>query len=109
MLNGQYEDVDDLSQTDIKDCVTIWDTGSHAMGAQKCMSRPICCSGISKLTLTQPQSLSASGADMVYTQAIFAIVGALALEKGGAVANKVAKERILEPLGMKRTETGGKR
>ena len=53
--------------------------------------------------MNQPQSLSASGADMVYTQAVFAIVGALALEKGGAVANKVAKERILDPLGLKST------
>jgi large subunit ribosomal protein L15 len=41
---------------------------------------------------------------MVYTQAVFAIIGALALEKGGAVANQVAKERILEPLGMKRKQ-----
>ena len=38
---------------------------------------------------------------MVYTQAVFAIIGALALEQGGAVANKIAKERILEPLGLK--------
>lgn len=52
----------------------------------------------------QPKSLNASGADMVYAQAVLAIVGGLALEKGGAVANKVAKERILEPLGMKRKE-----
>ncbi len=37
---------------------------------------------------------------MVYAQAMFAIVGALALEKGAAVANEVARERLLEPLGI---------
>jgi hypothetical protein len=48
----------------------------------------------------QPESPAASGADMVHAQAVFAIIGALALEKGSAVANQVAKERVLEPLGM---------
>lgn len=47
-----------------------------------------------------PDSLVASGADMVYAQAIFAIIGALSLEQGGAVANKITKERILQPLGI---------
>lgn len=32
---------------------------------------------------------------------MYAIVGAIALEKGGYVANKIAQERILEPLGVK--------
>ena len=48
----------------------------------------------------QPSSLQASGCDMVYAQAMFAVVGALALEKGAAIANEVARERLLEPLGM---------
>ena len=55
------------------------------------------------LTSNQPDSLSASGADMVYAQAVFAVIGALALEQGGAVANRIAKEKILEPLGLKST------
>jgi len=38
---------------------------------------------------------------LVYAQAVFAIIGALALEAGGATANKIAKERILFPLGLK--------
>lgn len=47
---------------------------------------------------------------MVYAQAVFAIVGALALEKGGAVANKIAKERVLDPLmEPQRIPAGGSR
>lgn len=36
---------------------------------------------------------------MVFTQAVFAIVGAVALEKGGEAANRVAKEKVLERTG----------
>lgn len=32
---------------------------------------------------------------------MYAVVGAVSLEKGGYIANKVARERILEPLGVK--------
>ena len=32
---------------------------------------------------------------------MFAIVGAIAMDKGGHIANQVARERILEPLGVK--------
>ena len=38
---------------------------------------------------------------MVYAQALFAIIGALALEQGGAIANQVVRERILQPAGLK--------
>jgi large subunit ribosomal protein L15 len=34
---------------------------------------------------------------------MYALVGAIALEKGGLVANQVARERILAPLGFKLT------
>ena len=46
---------------------------------------------------------------MVYAQAMLAILGALALEQGLAVANKVANERIIKPLAMftSRTAQGG--
>lgn len=37
---------------------------------------------------------------MVYAQAVFAIIGGLALEQGGAVANRVVKERLLQQLGV---------
>lgn len=43
----------------------------------------------------QPDNLSASGSDVIYAQALAAIVGALALEQGSAVANRIAKERVL--------------
>ena len=42
---------------------------------------------------------------MVLTQAIFAIVGALAMEQGGTVANRVARERILLPAGLNDVST----
>lgn len=37
---------------------------------------------------------------MVYAQAILAVVGAIALQRGGEVANKIARERILDPLSL---------
>lgn len=37
---------------------------------------------------------------MVYAQAVLAIVGAIAMEQGGAVANKITRERIIRPLGI---------
>ncbi|KAL1970888.1 hypothetical protein VTN77DRAFT_2722 [Rasamsonia byssochlamydoides] len=48
-----------------------------------------------------PDDLQASGIDTVLTQTMYAIVGAIALEKGGRVANKIAQEKILAPLGLK--------
>ena len=38
---------------------------------------------------------------MVVAQSLFAIIGALALEQGGAVAAKVARERVLLPAGLR--------
>lgn len=38
---------------------------------------------------------------MVYTQAVLAIIGGIALEQGGAMANRIAKERVLVPMGFK--------
>jgi len=38
---------------------------------------------------------------MVYAQALYAIIGALALEQGGQVANRIARERILQPVGLR--------
>ncbi|KAL1981910.1 hypothetical protein VTN96DRAFT_2039 [Rasamsonia emersonii] len=50
-----------------------------------------------------PNDLRASGIDVVLAHTMYAIIGAIALEKGGLVANKVAQERILAPLGLKST------
>ena len=45
-------------------------------------------------------NLEGSGLPIVISQALYAIVGAVALQKGGDVANSVARERVLEPLGL---------
>jgi len=49
---------------------------------------------------SQARSLQASGLPIVLSQALYAIVGAVALQKGGEVAKDVAQDRILEPLGL---------
>lgn len=53
------------------------------------------------LTSAQQDNLDASGAALVYSQALMAVIGALALEQGSAVANRIARERVLLPLGLK--------
>lgn len=49
----------------------------------------------------KPENLANSGIDLVLAHTMYAVVGAIALEKGGYIANKIAQERILEPLGVK--------
>ena len=49
----------------------------------------------------QIRNMLGSGQPLVMTQAMYAIVGAVALEKGGKFANEVVRERILERLGMR--------
>lgn len=51
--------------------------------------------------LSQPARLRESGLDLVLANTMYAIVGAIALEKGGVVANEVAREALLIPLGFK--------
>ncbi|RDI76741.1 hypothetical protein Vi05172_g13277 [Venturia inaequalis] len=46
------------------------------------------------------ENLAASGIDVIAVQALYAIVGAVSLERGGAHANQLVKERILAPLGV---------
>jgi len=50
--------------------------------------------------LFQPSNLDASGIEAVLTTTLYAIIGAVALQKGGDVANRVARERVLKPLGI---------
>lgn len=45
-------------------------------------------------------NLDASGIDVVLTTTLYAIIGAIALQKGADVANAVAREKILKPLGI---------
>ncbi|PLB35745.1 mitochondrial 54S ribosomal protein mL57 [Aspergillus candidus] len=51
----------------------------------------------------KPQNLTTSGLDLVLTHTMYAVIGAISLEKGGHAANQVAQERILAPLGFKTT------
>jgi large subunit ribosomal protein L15 len=44
--------------------------------------------------------LNASGIEAVLTSALYAIVGAIALQKGGDVAARVAREKVLKPMGI---------
>lgn len=53
------------------------------------------------LTFYQPTNLEASGLELILAHTLYAVVGAVSLEKGGQYANEVAKERILAPLGVK--------
>ena len=48
----------------------------------------------------QPLRLGASGVDVVLTTSVYAIIGALALQKGGEYAGQVAREKVLKPLGV---------
>ena len=41
-----------------------------------------------------------SGLEVVAAQALYSIIGAISLERGGEVANRVVKEKILQPLGI---------
>ena len=47
-----------------------------------------------------PGNLDGSGIDVVLAASIYAIIGAVALQRGSEVANHVARERVLKPLGI---------
>lgn len=49
---------------------------------------------------SQADDLQASGQESVYMTTLYAVVGAIALERGGEAANKVCQEQILSPLGF---------
>jgi large subunit ribosomal protein L15 len=48
----------------------------------------------------QADDLQGSGIESVLMTSLYAIVGAVALEQGGEVANKVVQDKILAPLGF---------
>ncbi|KAJ5177164.1 uncharacterized protein N7482_003041 [Penicillium canariense] len=56
---------------------------------------------ILRWTPRKPDDLKSSGLELILAHTMYAVVGAVSLEKGGHIANKVAQERILEPLGLK--------
>jgi len=47
-----------------------------------------------------PDNLPASGLDVVMTASLYAIIGAVSLHRGGDVAIRVARERVLKPMGI---------
>ena len=53
---------------------------------------------VANLGLAQITRLENSGQDVVCAQALYAIIGAIALQKGGEVANRLTRERVLTPL-----------
>ena len=59
--------------------------------------------GLDKVTRWTPMradNLHNSGIESVLQTSLYAIVGAIALERGGAAANKVVQDAILAPLGF---------
>ncbi|KAK4995946.1 hypothetical protein LTR66_004340 [Elasticomyces elasticus] len=60
--------------------------------------------GIGGVVRWQPrkvENLQSSGIDLVLAHTIYAIVGAVSLQKGGDVARQIVRERILQPLGLR--------
>jgi len=45
-------------------------------------------------------NLRGSGIESVLAQTMYAIVGAIALERGGETAVRVVRERVLTPMGL---------
>ncbi|KAH7323855.1 ribonuclease-III-like-domain-containing protein [Rhexocercosporidium sp. MPI-PUGE-AT-0058] len=55
---------------------------------------------IMRWTPRNVHKMDSSGIDVVLTTSLYAIIGAIALQKGGDVAARVAREKILKPLGI---------
>ncbi|EEP78981.1 conserved hypothetical protein [Uncinocarpus reesii 1704] len=56
--------------------------------------------GVLRWLPRMPRHFTQSGIDVVLAQTMYAIVGAVTLERGGAVSNRIVRERILKPLGF---------
>lgn len=57
--------------------------------------------GAAQLTSSsQVRDLKASGVDSVLATAVYAILGSVALQKGGAVATETMRRKVLTPLGV---------
>jgi large subunit ribosomal protein L15 len=60
--------------------------------------------GIDKVVRWKPKksdNLKASGEETVLAHTMYSIIGALALQRGGEVATRTVRERILRPLGLR--------
>ncbi|KAF2265126.1 hypothetical protein CC78DRAFT_515948 [Lojkania enalia] len=64
--------------------------------------------GLDKVTRWKPKNaanLHGSGQDSVLSTSLYAVIGAIALERGGEIANKIAQDKILSPLGFSFTSS----
>ncbi|KAH9809321.1 Ribonuclease-III-like [Teratosphaeria destructans] len=60
--------------------------------------------GLDRVLRWQPRKtgdMQSSGVDTVLAHTVYSIIGALALHRGGEIAGRVARERVLEPLGLR--------
>ncbi|KAK5162920.1 uncharacterized protein LTR77_011081 [Saxophila tyrrhenica] len=60
--------------------------------------------GINRVVRWKPRksdNLKSSGEDVVLAHTMYSIIGALAMQRGGEMAAKTARERILKPLGLR--------
>ncbi|KAK3645235.1 hypothetical protein LTR56_009287 [Elasticomyces elasticus] len=60
--------------------------------------------GVDKVVRWKPkksENLQGSGVDTVLAHTMYSIIGALAMQRGGEVAAKATRERILQPLGLR--------
>lgn len=60
----------------------------------------ICSRRLTSASRNQSNDLENSGLNVVLTHTMYAIVGAIALERGGVEANEFAQQRILAPQGL---------
>ncbi|KAF2220651.1 hypothetical protein BDZ85DRAFT_266924 [Elsinoe ampelina] len=61
--------------------------------------------GLERVVRWKPKKaddLQGSGIDTVLAHTLYAIVGALSLQRGGETTNQLVKERILAPLGLRK-------
>ncbi|KAK4544211.1 hypothetical protein LTR36_004421 [Oleoguttula mirabilis] len=60
--------------------------------------------GVDRVVRWKPKksdNLKGSGLDTVLAHTVYSIIGALALQRGGEVAARTARERVLQPLGLR--------
>lgn len=60
--------------------------------------------GIDKVVRWKPRksdNLKSSGEEVVLAHTVYSIIGAIALQRGGELATRTVRERILRPLGLR--------
>ncbi|KAK1068603.1 hypothetical protein LTR74_005474 [Friedmanniomyces endolithicus] len=60
--------------------------------------------GVDRVVRWKPkkaENLKGSGVETVLAHTVYSIIGALAMQRGGEVAARTARERILQPLGLR--------